>query len=366
MRHHIVLSKPFDLEQFSEGARQGINPRHVLADLSQKLDATIHKTGNHPITFLDRVFAKFFGTLPEQWAMARSIVPQLSNEDIVFCNGTDVGFPLAMLCKVAGKRPKLATHVMVPENRRVRLLLKLFALDTHIDAFQVYNQSQGDFLQSFLNLSSDRVSVFALHTDTDFFSPGATSPSKSRPIIASAGLEQRDYVTLAEATHDLDVDVKICAASCAAKAAGAGGFPKVIPANMEARYYDFAELRQLYRDADIVVVPVVNHTYSAGSTVVLEAMACCKPVVLTSTPGRNTALRDEGVVRGVPVGDAASLRAAIVSLLNNPQEAAALAQRGHEKVLRENATEKHLQSLISLLTAMETESSGDRAVTAEA
>ncbi|MER3434420.1 MAG: glycosyl transferase [Leptolyngbya sp. ERB_1_1] len=366
MRHHIVLSKPFDLEQFSKGARQGRNPRHILGDLSQKLNATIHRTGNHSVTFWDRVFAKLFGTLPEQWAMARSIVPQLSEEDVIFCNGTDVGFPLAVLCKVAGKRPKLVTHVMVPENKRVRLLLKLFALDTHIDVFHVHQQSQGDFLQSFLNLSSDRISVITLQTDTDFFSPGATSPGKSRPIIASAGLEQRDYVTLAEATHDLDVDVKICAASCAAKAAGSGGFPKVIPANMEARYYDWAELRQLYRDADIVVVPVVENSYSAGSTVVLEAMSCRKPVILTSTPGRNTTLKEEGVVIGVPVGDAASLREAIVSLLNDPQEAAALAQRGHEKVLREHTADEHLQSLISVLTAFETEPISVGDVTTEA
>jgi spore maturation protein CgeB len=55
-----------------------------------------------------------------------------------------------------------------------------------------------------------------------------------------------------------------------------------------------------------------------------------------------------------------------VSLLNNPQEAAALAQRGHEKVLREHTTEKHLQSLMRLLTTVETESSSDRAVVAEA
>jgi glycosyltransferase involved in cell wall biosynthesis len=112
------------------------------------------------------------------------------------------------------------------------------------------------------------------------------------------------------------VNVKICAASCAAKSAETS-FPKVMPANMEARYYDWVEFRQLYRDADIVVVPLMDNTYSAGAAVVLEAMACRKPVILTSTPGRNTAFRDEGVVMGVPIGDAASLREAIVSLLNN-------------------------------------------------
>ncbi|MEM5838768.1 hypothetical protein AAHH59_10735, partial [Pediococcus acidilactici] len=46
-------------------------------------------------------------------------------------------------------------------------------------------------------------------TDTIFFRPSPASLDKPRPVIASVGLEKRDYRTLAAATSDLDVDVKI-------------------------------------------------------------------------------------------------------------------------------------------------------------
>lgn len=348
MNYHIVLSKSCDLKEFNEGAKQGKNPRHLMWDLAQKLDAKVHSPGNESITYVDRIMAKIFGALPEQVAMVRKIVSQLQNEDVVFCNGSDVGFPLAVLCKFVGKRPKLMTNVMVPDNKRVQLLLKVFALETQIDVFLLDAPDKAEFLQSFLSLSVDRVCSLPLSTDTDFFSPGPKSPGKTRPLIASAGLEQRDYITLAAATQDLDVDVKICAASCAANAAGSG-FPEVLPANMEARFYPWGEFRQLYRDADLVVVPLMDHSYSAGTTVALEAMACRKPVILTCTSGANQEFCDQGVVMGVPVGDVVSLRQAIVALLDNPQEAAALAKRGHEKVLWEHTSDHSLQLLVSEL-----------------
>ena len=81
-----------------------------------------------------------------------------------------------------------------------------------MDLFLACSQRQVDFLREHLGLPSDRVRLVWDHTDTRFFSPGPARRGP-RPVIASVGLEQRDYRTLAAATHDLDVDVRISGSS---------------------------------------------------------------------------------------------------------------------------------------------------------
>lgn len=59
----------------------------------------------------------------------------------------------------------------------------------------------------------------------------------------------------------------------------------------------------------------------------LEAMACKRPVVINGTQGMVDYLAAPDIAKVVNVGDAASLREAIVYLLKNLQEAESQAQR---------------------------------------
>lgn len=350
MKYHVVLSKPFDLANFNQRAEAGHCPRHTMWDLSQQLDATVHKPENHPITAIDRTCSRIAGQ-PEHWALGRALVSQLTEDDFVYCLGEDVGLPLAILCKLMGKRPKLAMAVMAPDRPRVRGALQLFGLSSQIDLFLTNTKVKSDSLCRYLQIGSDRVFIFSEQTDVRFFTPGDPSPDKVRPIIASAGLEQRDYQTLAEATHDLDVDVKICAVSPNATTKQSR-FPNPMPSNMAAQHYDWPDLRQLYRDADVVAISLLENQYSAGLTVLMEAMACRRPVVMTRTTGLAEQLIDRGFVMGVKPGDAAGMRQAIVHLLNNPEEAEALAQRGYELVQQEHTSELHIEKVIAAFKAV--------------
>lgn len=349
MAYHIALSRPFDLAGINQEAQQGKRPRHTMWDLSQKLGAIVHQPENHPISLLDRLSARLVGQ-PEHWAMARVMVSKLADDDVVFCAGEDIGFPLAILCKFAQKTPKLAVAVMAPDRPRVRAVSKLFGLGHSISLFITNTQLKAMALRQHLNLAGDRVYQLPEQTDVKFFNPGAVSPTKQRPIIASAGLEQRDYQTLADATRDLDVDVRICAVSPNASAKTRVAFPDPVPSNMEARHYDWHDLLQLYRDADIVAVSLLDNHYSAGLTTLMEAMACRKPVVMTRTSGLAEELIDRGVVRGVQPGDAAGMQRAIAELLSDPQQAETLAQRGYEVLLQEHTSERQIEELAEKLT----------------
>jgi glycosyltransferase involved in cell wall biosynthesis len=315
--------------------------------LSQRLGAVIHQPGTRPVLPLDTMRAKIAGR-PEHWALARTLSEQLKSDDLIFCTGEDVGIPIATLCGAKPERPKIVVFIHNIDRTRGRLALKLFRLADRVDLFIACARPQIDFLHRYLQLPESRLCMLPDQTDTTFFTPGPASPDKRRPIIASVGLEKRDYRTLAEATSDLDVDVKISGFSRDASAL-AQAFPKTMPDNMSRRFYEWPELLQLYRDADIVVVSLVENKYAAGIQALLEAMACGRPVVVTRTQGLSEYLAPSGIATVVNPGDPFGLRQAIVSLLNNPQEAEAQAQGGHEVVLKQHNSDQYIEYLATRL-----------------
>lgn len=219
------------------------------------------------------------------------------------------------------------------------------------DCFISNARSQLDFLGDYLGVPESRLLMLPEQTDTAFFTPGTPTPDKRRPIIASVGLEKRDYRPLAEATADLDVDVKISGFSKDAIAM-AQAFPETLPANMSRRFYSWSELVQLYRDADIVAVTVTENKFCAGLTSMLEAMATRRPVVVTRTQGLADYLAPPGIATVVNPGDAEGLRNAIANLLNNPQAAEAQAIRGYELILKQHNSEQYIEALAARLASL--------------
>jgi glycosyltransferase involved in cell wall biosynthesis len=318
--------------------------------LSQRLGATVHQPGAEPVLPLDRIRSKIAGR-PEHWALARTLSEQLTSDDLIYCTSEDVGIPVAALCGAKPNRPKIVVFIHNIDRPRGRVALKLFRLAERTDLFVTNARPQFDFLRRYLRLPESRIHTLPEQTDTTFFTPGFPSPDKRRPVIASAGLEKRDYRTLAEATQDLEVDVKISGFSADTRP-NSRAFPKTMPANMSRRFYSWPELVQLYRDADAVAVSLTDSKYCAGLTTLLEAMACRRPVVVTRTRGLADYLATPGTLTTVNPGDPACLRQAIVNLLNNPQEAQAQAQRGYELTVKLHNSERYVEALTAQLALL--------------
>lgn len=350
MKYHICLSRAIDLERIAHDAAAEKCPRHILWGISQKLNATIHKPENYPISALDKIRAKLVGR-PEHWALARHLAANLTSEDVVFCIGEDVGIPIAMMSGNKPNSPKISVFFHNIDRPRGRFILKLLGLHKHIDLFMACSSYQINFLKDYLNLPENRLWLILEQTDTDFFKPGAISPNKTRPIIASVGLEKRDYRILAEATKDLDIDVKISGFSKDAKVL-AQAFPEVMPNNMSRRFYEWPELRQLYRDADIVVVSLVDNKYAAGVQVLLEGMACRRPVIVTETAGIKDYITKEGVATIVKPGDLEGLKRAIKYLLNNPEIAQEQAEKGYKQVTNYHNSEQYIDRFVNQLLSL--------------
>jgi len=187
------------------------------------------------------------------------------------------------------------------------------------------------------------------HTDTRFFSPGSPSIVKKRPLIVSVGLERRDYRTLAGATHDLDVDVRISGFSQDA-AAIARTFPDKLPANMSRRFYEWPELLQLYRNADVVVVSCFESRYAAGVQSLMEAMACKRPVIATATLGLKGYF--EGSVVAIRPNDVQAMREAIVGVLADPPGAEARAAQGYAHALQRHDMDRYVKEISTALRSL--------------
>jgi Glycosyl transferases group 1 len=360
-KFHVVTSTKFDFEQFIQRAARGEGPRHTVLQLKDALDAKIHQPDFSELSVVKSIKAKIpqklhlkhlfrrIGRKLPSLFLAKEILEQVKPEDTIYCCGEDVAIPLAILLLFRVNRPRLVTNVMFPERRSFRLIFHTLKLHRIIHTFVVNTGLKAQTLKKMFNLTNDRVVVLREQTDKQFFFPEAGTMAKPRPLIGSAGLEQRDYITLAAATQDLDFDVKVCAVSPNASSKQQRRIPKPVPKNMEMRHFDWVELRDLYRSADITVVCLVENVIAAGLTTLMEAMACCRPVIITKTVGLATELVEMDLVWGVQPGDVQGLRTCIEYVLAHPEEAEAKAKRAYQYFLTNHTSEGQVEQLTQLL-----------------
>lgn len=347
MAWHILAGSYFDFDAIERDADADRAPEHFLPYLARKLDATLHNVDppaeQSLVSTIDRLAGALFGE-PSHWAMARRVRRQLSREDVVYAAGSTVGLPLALLCSVLGPRQvKFAVIVTDVQRPKIRLMGWLLVLLRIRCLMVVPHSEMADIASKGFGRFLDGVMAINGLTDFEFFRPVdagtgtdglARSPSTTTTLIASCGTEARDYELLARATAalDVDVDVKVCFASPNLTKKTRFTVPDPVPEHMEIRYFSFVELRALYQEADVVVVPLLPNRYAAGLTTVFEAVACGRPVVVARSPGVVAELIDRGLVECYEVGDGEGLRTAIKRVLDDPAAAQARADKAHEWV----------------------------------
>jgi glycosyltransferase involved in cell wall biosynthesis len=350
MRFHLATHCVLDFEAIRRDAEARKCPRSFMWTLARRLDGSVHQPDGRGVTPLDRIRAKVVGR-PEHWALARSLAPRLGRDDVIYCTGEEVGFPIAAVCGARRDRPKVVVFINNVNRPRTRAALRLFRLRDRVALFVTNIHQQIDFVRDYLRLPETRTYLVQDQTDTRFFTPGPPDGDKVRPVIASVGLEQRDYRTLAAATADLDVDVRISGFSKDA-AAQARAFPETLPANMTRRFYEWPELVQLYRDADVVAVSLFPCNYSAGISTLMEATSCGRPVVATRTEGLSDYLTTPGTVAVTPPGDPPALRRAIVELLEDRSKADELARNGAAMARRRFDSDRLVEEMARRFTGL--------------
>jgi glycosyltransferase involved in cell wall biosynthesis len=282
-------------------------------------------------------------------AMALACFSRRRSHRAMFTDGEQVGLPYAALCWLARHRP---VHLMIGHRLSARkkvLLHRALRLHRRVDRLIVYASAQRRFAIEALGYPPERVVLHPFMVDTEFWRPErVTATPRSRPMICAVGQELRDYPTMAEAVRGLDVDVVIAAASPWSKREDTSAAIE-LPPNVTVGAYDQFDLRQLYADASLVVVPLQETDFQAGITTILEAMSMARPIVCTRTTGQTDTIVEGETGRYVPPRDAAAMREAITDLLADPGEAARLAVTGQDWVRANADIVSYARELATLL-----------------
>lgn len=207
----------------------------------------------------------------------------LSRFDVLVATTTGIAFALG-ICKICGRSlpPIIAIHCGILHykhngvRRRLtsRLLGKMWT--------QLYGDGEFNEMKMQFSISPERIMVNQFGVDIDFWNPGNETAGVDY-ILAVGNDGRRDYDTLVRAARKVDCHfIIITNQSCS----------EIIPSNVEILRGDWhnpiitdLELREYYRKAMCIVVPLIDSYQPSGQSVALQAMACGKPVIITRTRG---------------------------------------------------------------------------------
>ncbi|HEX3269008.1 MAG TPA: hypothetical protein VHR15_00055, partial [Ktedonobacterales bacterium] len=207
----------------------------------------------------------------KQAALAWAAFRRRNDYDTIFTDNEGTGLPLALLLR--GSRSHKPRHVCLSHYLSTTSKRALFRLGAgqRIDTLITHSTAQSRVATETLGMPAKKVALLPYFADERFWDSAFATPASSldHPLICSAGLEFRDYTTLIAAARDLDVDVRIGAASHWARH-NAFGASADLPANVTVSAYNYQQLRDLDASARFVVVPLSDVENQAGITTILE------------------------------------------------------------------------------------------------
>lgn len=225
---------------------------------------------------------------------------------------------------------------------RVRARIVAYCI-ARVDVVFTFASEQAAYLSE--KYRTDKVHFLRQQVDTEFFTPGQGNGGGYVLMVGSDA--SRDLSTLTKAMFDLGTPVvmrtNLPVQACPSHVT-------LIRENLNDE-----GLRSLYRDADIVVLPLHDTLYPGGITTLLEAFACGKPVVASNSRGIRDYLQDGQNCLVVPCGDDAALRAAVERLLNDAELRQRLGLGARIYAEEQLSQDRHAERLINALSQIATE-----------
>jgi glycosyltransferase involved in cell wall biosynthesis len=190
----------------------------------------------------------------------------------------------------------------------------------------------------------NKVAFVPLHTDPAFTDRPA---GEEQPFVLSAGRTFRDYQTLLEAARQgLSMPLTIVAGRESLSGLS-------IPANVTVHHdIPLTELLAMMARASIVVLPLQERKISIGQTVLLEAMAKGKAVVVTRVNGTVDYIDHMRNGLLVPPNDAQALRDAINTLADDRDLRRRIGDSGRDEVLRRHLPDHYAQGVADALKGL--------------
>jgi glycosyltransferase involved in cell wall biosynthesis len=193
-------------------------------------------------------------------------------------------------------------------------------------------------------------SILRLQKTKFRFVPLATNPKfievKSDFVgdyIISAGRTGRDYRTLLEAVKDLPLRLILVADYF-----NLSGIP--ISKNVEVKYnIPFNKLIGLIASAKFAVLPLQDLSISVGQSVLLEAMALGKAVIVTRNASTIDYITDGETGIFVSPGDSEDIKKAVILLLEDLQKAVQIGARAREVIQKNYLIRDKISRVCSII-----------------
>ncbi|MBK8047648.1 MAG: glycosyltransferase family 4 protein [Anaerolineales bacterium] len=229
-----------------------------------------------------------------------------------------VAIPLAMFTQGKAKRPP---HIVVAHKLSSggkRHLFQRLHLHQEFDHMITVSRAQADYAVDVLGMRPEQVDWVRDKVDHRFFRPEL---GRNGDFILAVGQEQRDYETLIGAVRGAGIRLVIVASSPWSTGKRAIARAENVTWLQNISY---CQLRDLYAEARMVVVPLCNADYAAGANALLEAMAMAKAMVVTQTTGIDGYLEDGVTGLYTPPSDVLALRGASLRSGRIPSNATGL------------------------------------------
>ncbi len=277
---------------------------------------------------------------------------EANRADVVFSTVDTVGIPL-MLAKRANRlRPPLVYAAIGLPERLGRLrgerIRRLYASALGSTAAVVaYSEHEANVLREWLahHGESVPVSFVPFGVDTDHFSDFGGEATVD--VISVGADPHRDFELLLDVAGRMpDRSFRIVTTADRVRTLAPGPDNVTLEADLP-----FDEMRRRLGEARAVALPVRENSYSGATTVLLQALALAKPVVVTRTKAITSGygLVDGENARLVPPGDADALEHALQDALGDEWRARALGASGRATVERELTWELYVDRIEELI-----------------
>jgi glycosyltransferase involved in cell wall biosynthesis len=276
----------------------------------------------------------------------------MNRSDVVFSTVDTVGIPLILAKRARLLRPPLVYAAIGLPERLERLrsarMRRLYASALgSCAAIVAYSEHEAGELRTFLagHGRDTRVEFVPFGVDTRLFAPSSAPPSVD---VVSVGADpHRDYELLLRVAAGLpDVTFGIVTTADRVRALGRAPENVVVEADLA-----FPEMQRRLEAARAVALPVLENSYSGATTVLLQAMALAKPVVVTRTRAIATGygLVDGENCRLVAPGDEQAFGRALRDVLGDEWRGRALGASARATVEGELTWERYVDRIEGLL-----------------
>jgi glycosyltransferase involved in cell wall biosynthesis len=289
------------------------------------------------------------------FASVLASLAQVNRSDVVFSTVDTVGIPLVLLARAGRVRPPLVYAAIGLPERLERLrsdrMRRLYASALGACAALIaYSEHEADDLRAWLARYGfrPRVEFVRFGVDTGSFSPRPLTPL-GVDVVSVGADPHRDLALLVRVAQRMpDVVFRIVTSADHLRGLGARPANVVLEADIP-----FDQMQQRLAEARLVALPVRENSYSGATTVLLQAMALEKPVVVTRTSAIATgySLVDGENCRLVAPGDDEGFARALADVLRDDWHARALGASARATVERELTWDRYVDRLAEVLRA---------------